>query len=235
MNAIKILYVEDELFLGRIVKESLESRGYEVVLVDDGRLVSEVFKSLQPDLCLLDVMLPHKDGFELGHEIRALNSNIPIIFLTAKDQTRDVLKGFQSGGNDYLKKPFSVEELIVRIENLLSLTRLHIEKEKVAEIDGEVRIGKYLFDPVTLQLSSENQTRKLSHRETQLLSILCKNLNQPIDRRNILKEVWGDDHYFNSRNLDVYIRKLRDYLKEDPEVQLITLKGMGYQFVVKNS
>ena len=234
MSNIKILYVEDEIFLGKIVKESLESRDFDIELVSDGGQALEKFKSIKPDICLLDVMLPNKDGFEIGTEIRELNPNIPIIFLTAKDQTKDVLKGFSSGGNDYIKKPFSVEELIVRIDNMLAMSGNSEEASPPADPDTEFTIGAYRFNPVTLELSIDGKSKKLSHRETQLLKILYDSKNQAIDRRVILKQVWGDDHYFNSRNLDVYIRKLREYLKGDLNVQIITLKGMGYQFVVKD-
>lgn len=234
MSKTKILYVEDEIFLGKIVKESLESRDFEIELIADGDLAVRKFKEMNPDICLLDVMLPNKDGFEIGTKIRQLNPNVPIIFLTAKDQTKDVLKGFSSGGNDYIKKPFSVEELIVRIDNMLSLSANAAEAQSVStDREAEMIIGAYRFDPVTLELSNGGNSKKLSHRETQLLKILYDSKNQAIDRRIILKEVWGDDHYFNSRNLDVYIRKLREYLKDDLNVQIITLKGMGYQFVVK--
>lgn len=231
MSKVKILYVEDEPFLGKIVKESLESRAFEVALVDDGSKALEVFKNTNPHICLLDVMLPNKDGFEVGQDIRKVNANIPIIFLTAKDQTKDVIKGFKSGGNDYLRKPFSVEELIVRIDNLLTLTK-ELASSNEPEAVKEMILGAYTFDRSTFKLTIDEHEKKLSHKETQLLTILWDHRNQPIDRRVILKEIWGDDHYFNSRNLDVYIRKLREYLKEDDSVQIVTLKGVGYQFVV---
>lgn len=229
MKKIKVLYVEDEPFLGKIVKESLESREYEVNMVADGLLVMPAFEQYQPDICVLDVMLPNRDGFTLGKEIRKRQADMPIIYLTAKNQTEDVIKGFQSGGNDYLKKPFSVEELIIRIQNLLQLINLKPQNnQKNAGID----LGLFSFYPQKLELQVNGESRKLSHRETQLLQILAQHKNRPIERKKILKEVWGDDSFFNSRNLDVYITKLRDYLKADDQVQIITLKGVGYQFVV---
>ncbi len=223
---VKILYVEDEVFLAKIVAESLESREFEVNWVDDGALALEAYQEFQPDICVLDVMLPNKDGFEIGTEIRQDNPAIPIIYLTAKSQTQDVLEGFASGGNDYLKKPFSMEELIVRIENLLSMMA---EGGQPTPVNYD--FGKYSFDPLRMELKDESDTRKLSHRENELLKMLVEHRNRPVERRKILKELWGDDSFFNSRNLDVYITRLRKYLKEDPEVQINTLKGVGYQFV----
>ena len=223
----KILYVEDEPFLGKIVKESLESRGFEVHMVMDGQYVISAFQQYQPDICVLDVMLPHKDGFTIAQEIRELNKSMPIIFLTAKVQTEDLLKGFESGGNDYIRKPFSVEELIVRINNLLSLAG----ERGVSEDLKMIKIGSFSFLPGKHELHWQDQIKKLSHRETQLLLLLYEHRNQVLDRRVLLKQVWGDDSYYNSRTLDVYITKLRSYLKAEPGVQIITLKGVGYHFV----
>ncbi|RMG83885.1 MAG: DNA-binding response regulator [Bacteroidetes bacterium] len=230
MEKTRILYVEDEPYLAKIVKESLETRGFEVLWVNDGQAALPAFRSFQPDICVLDVMLPHKDGFTLGAEIRALQAGMPIIFLTAKNQTADVLKGFRSGGNDYVRKPFSLEELIARIQNILRL-RQHAAPGEVP--DAPIHIGQYIFHPKKLELIRAGQSRKLSHRETQLLKILSAHRNRAVQRKDILKAVWGDDSFFNSRNLDVYITKLRDYLKDDPKVQIITLKGVGYHFVVE--
>ena len=228
----KILYVEDEPFLGKIVKESLESRGFEVNMVNDGREVVSAFKSFQPIVCVLDIMLPHRDGYALAQDIRQLNPEMPIIFLTAKTQTEDVLKGFQSGGNDYIRKPFSMEELIVRIQNLLQLTQ---QKTATAVMPtGHIALGQYTFFPHRYELHHTNQLRKLSHRETELLSILAENLNFTVSRRDILLRVWGDDSFFNSRNLDVYITRLRDYLREDAALEILTLKGVGYLFKCGN-
>lgn len=229
MNKTKVLYVEDELYLGKIVKESLESRDFEVQMLEDGKEVVQEFKSFGPDICVFDVMLPFKDGFTIGKEIREIDSTVPIIYLTAKNQTQDVVKGFESGGNDYLKKPFSVEELIIRMKNLLHLT---VDKKPKAPKPEILPIGGYEFDARKMTLSWGKEQKRLSHRETQLLTILYQHRGQPIDRRKILNDIWGDDHFFNSRNLDVYIRKLRAYLDKDSDVHLITLKGVGYQFVV---
>lgn len=227
MSKIKVLYAEDELFLGKIVKESLESRGFEVLMEADGANVLTLFKKNAPDICVLDVMLPNKDGFTIADEIRTLNEEVPIIFLTAKTQTEDVLKGFSSGGNDYVRKPFSMEELIVRIQNLL--------KDKTGasqKISGNnAAIGKYNFQLNRQVLSGGTDERKLSFRESELLKLLFENRDRIIDRRDILNLLWGNDSFFNSRNLDVYITKLRSYLKEDPSLEIITIKGVGYRFV----
>lgn len=224
--ATKILYVEDEPFLGKIVKESLESRSFEVNMVADGNLVLKAFEQFKPDICVLDVMLPNKDGYTLGNEIRQLKPTLPIVFLTAKTQTDDVLKGFQSGGNDYIRKPFSMEELIVRINNLLQMSN----SSKGIAPSGSVQLGKYEFLPQKYELRLNENCRKLSYRETELLKIFTENRNFTVSRKEILMKIWGDDSFFNSRNLDVYITKLRDYLKEDEALELMTIKGVGYHF-----
>lgn len=230
MEKIKILYVEDEPFLGKIVNESLQSRGFEVLMIKDGKDVMSAYQRFQPQICVLDVMLPNVDGFTLGQEIKQLTPDQPIIYLTAKNQTEDLVKGFQSGGNDYIKKPFSMEELIIRIKNLLRLTQNHSFGPK--EKNDHYKIGQYIFDPNKYELLLGEHARSLSHREAELLKIFAENPNQAVQRKDILKKIWGDDSFFNSRNLDVYITKLRGYLKADPNVQIITLKGVGYRFVV---
>ncbi len=222
----KILYVEDEPFLGKIVKESLESRDFNVVMVADGNLVQQMFEEHKPDLCVLDIMLPNKDGYAIATSIRAINPEIPIIFVTAKTQTEDLIKGFEVGGNDYLRKPFSMEELIVRIKNLLRLT------VKSNSLKETVTIDKFEFLPNRYELKHEEVTRKLSHREAILIQILSENKNNTVQRKEILMRIWGDDSFFNSRNLDVYITKLRDYFKEDKSIEIITIKGIGYHFSV---
>ncbi len=228
MNKTKVFYVEDELFLARIVKESLESRGFEVIMENDGAKAIDLFKKSQPDICVLDIMIPNKDGFDIADEIRELNEDIPIIFLTAKTQTEDVVKGFALGGNDYVRKPFSMEELIARMQNLLRL-RSDEPKKTLAE---SVRLGKYNFQINRQVLSNGDEDRKLSFRESELLKLLYESRDKVIDRKNILNLLWGNDSFFNSRNLDVYITKLRSYLKDDPSLEIITIKGIGYRFVV---
>jgi DNA-binding response OmpR family regulator len=227
-NKTKILYVDDEPFLGRIVKESLESRDFDVNMAADGVKALDVFQKVKPDICVLDVMLPSADGYSVAQKIRQVNPAVPIIFVTAKTQTDDLLKGFESGGNDYLRKPFSMEELIVRINNLLSITK----KTRPVAASGLLSIGKFEFDVSRYDLRLNGQSRKLSHREAMLLQILAENRNSVVARKDILMRIWGDDSFFNSRNLDVYVTKLRDCLKGDPSIEIITIKGIGYQFAV---
>jgi DNA-binding response OmpR family regulator len=227
--SIRILYVEDELFLGKIVKESLESRGFEVAMESDGIKVLPRFMELKPDICILDVMLPNKDGFEIAGEIRNLDNKIPIIFLTAKTQTGDLVKGFSIGGNDYIRKPFSMEELIVRIENAM---RFGNERSKSLPVGDEVKLGRFQFHVVRQTLNFGKEERKLSFREAELLKLLYQNRNKIIERKEILNLLWGNDSFFNSRNLDVYIAKIRSYLKEDEDLDLITIKGIGYRFII---
>ncbi len=225
---MKILYVEDEIFLGKIVKETLESRGFEISMVTDGAQAISEFRKFNPEVCVLDIMLPHKNGFEIAEEIRVIDPMVPILFLTAKSQVEDVLKGFGSGGNDYLKKPFSMEELIVRIQNLKNL----VGKKK--EVSDAVSLSTFTFYPTKQELvSSLKEPIKLSFRESELLKVLAENVNQKVLRKDILMRVWNDDSYFNSRNLDVYITRLRDYFKNDSGVEIITLKGVGYLFKVE--
>jgi DNA-binding response OmpR family regulator len=229
MSKTKILYVEDEMFLGKIVRESLESRGFEVIMESDGGKAIEVFQRSNPDICVLDIMLPNKDGFEIADEIRELNEDVPIIFLTAKTQTDDVVKGFTLGGNDYIRKPFSMEELIVRIQNLLRNQHVSPEEKKIQ--GDSVSIGAYHFQLNRQVLTGPKEERKLSYRESELLKLLYENRDKVIDRKDILNLLWGNDSFFNSRNLDVYITKLRSYLKDDPKLEIITIKGIGYRFV----
>lgn len=225
----RILYVEDEPFLGKIVKESLESRDFIVRMVDDGAAVSDAAAEFNPDLCILDVMLPHKDGYELGTMLRQRYPHLPIIFVTAKAQTEDVLKGFHSGGNDYLRKPFSMEELIARVHNLLQLAGQ--QQSPPSADDSPLQLGRFEYDPRKYELRLGDHVQKLSYREAELLKILVQHRNFTVERKYILQKIWGDDSFFNSRNLDVYIARLREYFKGDPDIQIITLKGVGYQFV----
>jgi DNA-binding response OmpR family regulator len=226
--SIKVLYVEDEQFLGKIVKETLESRGFDVVMETDGGKVLQVFETTAPDICVLDVMLPNRNGFDIAEDIRKLNDDVPVIFLTAKTQTEDVVRGFKLGGNDYIRKPFSMEELIVRIENLL---RVKKEDNSLHNADA-LTLGSYKFHLNKQVLERNGQERRLSYRESELLKYLFQNRNEVIDRRDLLNHIWGNDSFFNSRNLDVYITKLRSYLKDDTQLEILTIKGVGYRFVV---
>lgn len=227
MKKTKVFYVEDETFLAKIVSETLESRGYDVVLEEDGGKATERFTEVKPDVCVLDIMLPNKDGFAIADEIRERDTEVPIIFLSAKSQTADVLNGFKLGASDYIRKPFSIEELIVRIENVLRhKTAAETEEQE------EVKIGAYTFNIRRQTLHHPAEQRKLSYRESELLKLLYENRDKIVERSEILTLLWGSDSFFNSRTLDVYITKLRGYLKHDPSIEIITIKGIGYRFVM---
>jgi len=224
MNTIKVLLAEDETSLGMIVKESLETRGFEVFLAEDGEEAAIIYDNEKPDVLVLDVMMPKKDGFTLAKEIRQENKFIPIIFLTAKSQTKDVLEGFEHGGNDYLKKPFSMEELIVRINSLLHRNQLKENKEQIV-------IGSYLFNHTKQTLGFKEEIINLTHREAELLFNLYKKKNEILDRTFILKKLWGNDDFFNARSMDVFISKLRKKLKKDASIQILNIRGFGYKLM----
>lgn len=223
-NPVKILLAEDEPSLGQIIKESLETRNFEVLLCADGEIAYTTYKREKPLLLVLDVMMPKKDGFTLAKEIRIENPDIPIIFLTAKSQTEDVVKGFNLGGNDYLRKPFSMEELIVRINALLKRG----DYENNSEV---IKIGDYLFNFKNQTLILKDKIETLTHRESELLHHLIQHKNQVLDRSFILKKLWGDDDFFNARSMDVFITKLRKKLKDDPSIQIINVRGYGYKLI----
>jgi DNA-binding response OmpR family regulator len=226
----KILYVEDEPFLGKIVKETLENQNFEVNWITDGNLVMEQFSVFIPDVCVMDIMLPNVDGYSLCGQINSLMPDLPIIFLTAKVETPDLVRGFESGGSDYIRKPFSIEELIIRINNQLQIRNK--ERKKNQNKSDEVKVGKFRFCPLRYELHTPTETIKLSQREIEILAILVSNINSVTDRKKLLMTVWGDDSFFNSRNLDVYIRKLRQYFRDENAIQIQTLKGKGYLFLV---
>ncbi len=226
VKPIKIVLAEDEAALGQIIKESLETRDFEVILCQDGEKAFKAYKSESPEIMVLDVMMPKKDGFILAKELREIDDTIPIIFLTAKSQTQDVVEGFTVGGNDYLKKPFSMEELIVRIHNLINRTKL----QKTADI---LEIGDYSFDfPKQLLTYRTEDTVQLTHREAHLLFHLIKNKNSVLDRSLILNKLWGTDDFFSARSMDVFISKLRKKLKQDDRIQILNVRGFGYKLTV---
>jgi DNA-binding response OmpR family regulator len=224
MNKIKVLLAEDEASLGMIVKESLETRGFTVFHAENGEDAFEIYKKENPDILVLDVMMPKKDGFTLAKEIRLENKKIPIIFLTAKSQTSDVLEGFNHGGNDYLKKPFSMEELIVRIKSLLNRI------ETKTNVDA-IKIGNYSFNLTKQTLESSLEIQQLTHREAQLLFHLFEKKNEILDRTFILNKLWGNDDFFNARSMDVFISKLRKKLKKDTNIKIINIRGFGYKLI----
>ncbi len=222
---IKILLAEDEASLGLIIKESLETRGFEVLLCSDGEQALKVYQTEAPELLVLDVMMPKKDGFTLAREIREIDDTIPIIFLTAKSQTQDVVEGFTIGGNDYLKKPFSMEELIVRIHNLVNRTQV----QKTSDV---LHIGSYRFDFPKQKLQfNDEESVQLTHREAHLLFHLIKNKNEVLDRSIVLNKLWGNDDFFNARSMDVFISKLRKKLKQDTSIEILNVRGFGYKLV----
>ncbi|OIQ39664.1 MAG: DNA-binding response regulator [Bacteroidetes bacterium MedPE-SWsnd-G1] len=221
-HKIKILLAEDEPALGQIIKESLTTRNFDVTLCANGEEAFQQYKTDAPDILVLDVMMPIKDGFTLAKEIRFENEHIPILFLTAKSQVKDVVEGFEIGGNDYLKKPFSMEELIVRINALLKR-----QKSK----NEPINIGKYTFDLLKQELSFGTSKENLTHREAQLLWHLHIQRNKVLERSIILKKLWGDDDFFNARSMDVFISKLRKKLKQDANIQIINIRGFGYKMI----
>lgn len=224
-NVIKVLLAEDEPSLGQIIKESLETRDFHVLHAENGEIAYELYQKEQPDILVLDVMMPKKDGFTLAQEIRKEDKVIPIIFLTAKSQTQDVLEGFHLGGNDYLKKPFSMEELIVRIKALLD--RIVLTKN-----NEQLPLGEYSFNYTKQKLIFKDETILLTHRESELLYHLYQQKNEILDRAFILKKLWGDNDFFNARSMDVFISKLRKKLKKDPKIQILNVRGFGYKLLI---
>ena len=224
MSKIKVLLAEDEASLGMIVKESLETRNFTVFHAENGEEAFDIYRKEKPDVLVLDVMMPKKDGFTLAKEIRLENKKIPIIFLTAKSQTSDVLEGFNHGGNDYLKKPFSMEELIVRIKSLLNRI------ETKTNVDA-IKIGNYLFNLTKQTLENSLKIQQLTHREAQLLFHLFEKKNEILDRTFILNKLWGNNDFFNARSMDVFISKLRKKLKKDTNIKIINIRGFGYKLI----
>jgi two-component system, OmpR family, response regulator VicR len=223
-----ILLVEDELLLARIVTESLTERGFTMLHAPDTFTARRLILDKNPDLIILDVMLPKQDGFSLATELRRDKISLPIIFLTAKNQPQDVVQGFESGGNDYLRKPFSMEELIVRIQELL---RRHKPQTEAVQ-EAIFSIGQYRFDAVRQLLTRPNGTaQQLSHRESELLKHLCLSQNRVLHRREVLLELWGDDSIFNGRSMDVFITKIRRYLADDSAIQIVNVRGVGYKMI----
>jgi len=226
----KVLLIEDEWQLGQIVKDSLEMRGFEMLYAADGKDGLRLYQEHKPDVVVLDIMMPNMDGFTVTTEIRRQDKTTPIIFLTAKSQTTDVVKGFELGGNDYLKKPFSMDELIVRIKALLQRFKETpaVSSDAAADV---IQIGQYQFNYTKQTLTRNNDTAFLSHREAEILRRLSENLNQVMERKTVLLDLWGDDSFFNARSMDVFITKLRRYLKDDPRVQIVNIRGVGYKLI----
>lgn len=226
----KILLAEDDPNLGELLKDYLELKGnFEVTLCKDGEEAMRAFGQDSFDLCILDVMMPKKDGFTLGREIRKINPDIPLIFATAKGMMEDKTEAFSLGGDDYITKPFRVEELLLRIQALLK--RVTREKAFEEEPVNEFQIGKFHFDYPSQIISIEGQDQKLSTKEAELLRLLCLNMNEVLTRETALLEIWHDDNYFNGRSMDVFLSKLRKYLKADPNVEIVNVHGKGYKLL----
>ncbi len=227
----RLLLAEDDRNLGNILKNYLEAKGYATTLCVNGQEAVEAFTRKEFDFCILDIMMPVKDGFAAATEIRAANNKVPILFLTAKTLQEDKLKGFEIGADDYITKPFSMEELILRLQAILRRTD---EPAKTLANENVYTIGIYTFDYNRQTLISRNKEQKLTSKEAGLLRLLCTHANEVLDRSTALNEIWNDDSYFNARSMDVYIAKLRKYLKEDPRVELLNVHGVGFKLVMNN-
>ena len=227
MQKIKILLAEDDENLGMLLREYLIVKSYDADWFINGEKAYKSFIKNHYDLCILDVMMPVKDGFTLAREIRMTNPDIPIIFLTAKSLKEDIIEGFKSGADDYISKPFSMEELLFRVEAVLRRTK----KDLSGGAQAEYKIGDYVFYPNTQLLKTGNTEHKLTTKESELLKLLCANKNMILDRNFALKTIWVDDNYFNARSMDVYIAKLRKYLKDDTRVQIINVHGKGFKLI----
>ena len=226
---LKILVVEDDENLGKMLSDYLKVKGYGVVLKRDGEEGLKGFIEEEVDLCLLDVMMPKKDGFTLAKEIRGHKSNIPIIFLSAKSMEEDVKEGFMSGADDYITKPFSMEVLLMRIEAIMRRVE-HVKDDLLMK--NEFKINDYTFYPEKRIIRKGAEEKKLTSKENDLLRLLCMYLGEVVDRNDALNMVWGDDNYFNSRSMDVYITKLRKLFKEDQNIQIINSHGKGFKLLV---
>ncbi len=223
---VRILLAEDDESLGSLLQEYLRARKFDTDWVMNGEKAFRSFEKNHYDLCILDIMMPIKDGFTLATEIRMVDSGMPIIFLTAKSMKEDILEGFVHGADDYITKPFSMEELIFRIEAILRRTKGTVDGKNICQ-----KIGKYDFDAMKQTLSIGDHIQNLTTKETELLKLLCNNRNRILERNFALKAIWYDDNYFNARSMDVYITKLRKYLKEDISVQIINVHGKGYKLM----
>lgn len=226
MEPRKLLLVEDEPFLAKVIADSLKQKGYTVVHATDGKKGYNLFLNGDFNLLILDVMLPYTDGFTLAKQIRKIDAAVPILFLTAKTETEDLIAGYQSGGNDYLKKPFSLDELFLRVEELLKRSQSP-EKPTLHEIE----IGHYRFSHHKQELTFGQEVIKLSNRESELLWLLYKNKNNLTDRKMALFSLWGDDSFFNTRTMDVFITRLRKHLKKDESIEILNVRGMGYKLI----
>jgi len=228
MKIKKVLLAEDDSNLGILLRNYLNVKQFETTLAIDGKEALDLFRREEFDICILDIMMPEIDGITLAREIRKAKPDIPLIFLTAKNLKEDVIEGFRSGADDYITKPFSMEELIYRIEAIMRRVTDPSEVKKPDHYD----IGEYSFDSLKQLLTFRNQTMKLTTKESELLELLCRHRNEVMERNYALKAIWIDDNYFNARSMDVYITKLRKYLKKDPSVKILNVHGKGYKLLL---
>ena len=226
---LRVFFCEDDENLGMLLREFLQAKGYITDLFADGEAGYKGFVKEKYDLCILDVMMPKKDGFTLAQEVRSLNPEIPIIFLTAKTMKEDILEGFKLGADDYLTKPFSMEELVLRIEAILRRVKGRHAKEVPF-----YKLGGFVFDTQKQTLAIADKITKLTTKECELLNLLCIHVNEVLERNYALKTIWVDDNYFNARSMDVYITKLRKLLKDDPNIEIINIHGKGYKLIAPN-
>ena len=225
-DRLKILLCEDDENLGMLLREYLQAKGFVAELCADGEAGFKAFLKTKFDICVLDVMMPKKDGFTLAQEIRSANTDVPIIFLTAKTLMEDILEGFKLGADDYITKPFSMEELVFRIEAILRRTKGKKSRESTV-----YRLGQFTFDTQKQLLQIGEKQTKLTTKENELLALLCSHSNEILQRDFALKTIWIDDNYFNARSMDVYITKLRKHLKDDPQIEIINIHGKGYKLI----
>ena len=226
MEKIHVLLVEDEKTLSMIIKDTLEEQGFLISIAFNGKEGLRTFYTQKPDVVVADVMMPRMDGFEMVRRIRQTDRTTPVLFLTARSGINDVVEGFELGANDYLKKPFSMQELIIRIKALLHKAFVNKEQTNLFEI------GNYLFNAVSQQLSYAGTSQELSHRESEILRRLCEHRNEVVNTQSILLELWGDDSFFNSRSLHVFITKLRHKLSKDERIRIVNVRGIGYKLIV---
>jgi DNA-binding response OmpR family regulator len=224
---MRVILSEDDENLGSLLREYLIAKGYDTDLYPDGEAAFKGFQKNQYDLCIFDVMMPKKDGFTLAKDVRMINSEIPIIFLTAKNMKEDVIEGFRIGADDYMTKPFSMEELIFRIEAILRRTLGEADNAQVI-----FKLGRFTFDARKQILSDDTDSTKLTTKESELLRLLCVHANKVLERNYALKTIWVDDNYFNARSMDVYITKLRKHLKDEAGIEIINIHGKGYKLII---
>lgn len=227
-NKIKVLLVEDEVTLAMIIKDTLEEGDFIIHTAADGEEGLRMFFDIRPDVLVADVMMPRMDGFEMVRRIRQTDKQTPVLFLTARSAINDVVEGFELGANDYLKKPFGMQELIIRIKALAGKAFTFTEEKQVTQFE----IGNYLFDSIAQTLAHAGIKQELSHRESEILKRLCVNRNQVVNTQNVLLDLWGDDSFFNSRSLHVFITKLRHKLSEDERIRIVNVRGIGYKLIV---